>query len=240
MISAVRRLQELGRRERVPLFLSVIDLQKAWDFVDRSLLWQVLARFATPRVVVIIRGRRRACVRSDSSVCSEEFDVKRLSPSQLFSSPPYSGSARTRTSTPTSFGFRNSSRYNGWPRYSNDMSVWGAVYRRCVHRTAVTAGAGTDYSDHNQYLRSVDYEPPQSRYHLPQQGRNTAGTPHIYLWARSWKVRSRQLRLTARWARAGWASTVISKRFSIEFKARTVKSEVVEAPLYGRAQCVQR
>ena len=44
MMFAVRRLQELGRKARVPLFLCFIDLQKAYDSVDRTLLWQVLAR----------------------------------------------------------------------------------------------------------------------------------------------------------------------------------------------------
>ena len=48
MMFAVRRLQELGRKARVPLFLCFIDLQKAYDSVDRTLLWQVLARLGTP------------------------------------------------------------------------------------------------------------------------------------------------------------------------------------------------
>ena len=34
----VRRLQELGRRARVPLFLCFVDLQKAYDSVDLTLL----------------------------------------------------------------------------------------------------------------------------------------------------------------------------------------------------------
>ena len=39
MVFAVRRLQELGRKARVPLFLCFIDLQKAYDSVDRTLPW---------------------------------------------------------------------------------------------------------------------------------------------------------------------------------------------------------
>ena len=40
MMFAVRRLQELGREARLPLFLCFIDLQKAYDSVNRTLLWQ--------------------------------------------------------------------------------------------------------------------------------------------------------------------------------------------------------
>ena len=48
MMSTVRRLQELGQTARVPLSLCFIDLQKAYDSVDRTLPWQVLARFGVP------------------------------------------------------------------------------------------------------------------------------------------------------------------------------------------------
>ena len=47
MMFAVQRLQELvvmGRKARVPVFLCFIDLQKAYDSVDRTLLWRVRAR----------------------------------------------------------------------------------------------------------------------------------------------------------------------------------------------------
>ena len=76
---AVRRLQELGRKARVSLFLCFIGLQKAYDSVDRTLLWQVLARFGTPpQIIEAIRqfhGRMRACVRSDDGRCSAWFEV---------------------------------------------------------------------------------------------------------------------------------------------------------------------
>ena len=48
MMFVVRRLQELGREARVPPFLCSIDLQKAYNSVDRTLLLQVLARFGVP------------------------------------------------------------------------------------------------------------------------------------------------------------------------------------------------
>ena len=79
MMFAVRRLQELGRKARVPLFLCFIDLQKAYDSVDRTLLWQVLARFGTPpQMIDVIRqfhDGMRARVRSDDGQCSGPFEV---------------------------------------------------------------------------------------------------------------------------------------------------------------------
>ena len=72
-------LQELGRKARVTLFLCFIDLQKAYDSVDRTLLWQVLACFGTPpQMIEVIRqfhDGMRACVRSDDGRCWEWFEV---------------------------------------------------------------------------------------------------------------------------------------------------------------------
>ena len=79
MMFMFRRLQELGRKARVPLFLSFIELQKAYDSVDRTLLWQVLARFGTPpqmiEVICLSNDETRACVRRDDGRCSEWFEV---------------------------------------------------------------------------------------------------------------------------------------------------------------------
>ena len=79
MMFAVRRLQELERKARVPLFLCFVDLQKAYDSVDRTLLWQVLARVGTPpQIIKVIRqfyDGMRACVRSDDGRYSEWFEV---------------------------------------------------------------------------------------------------------------------------------------------------------------------
>ena len=79
MVLVVRRLQELGRKARVQLFLCFIDLQKAYDSVDRTLLWQVLARFGSPpqmiEVILQFHDGMRACVRSDDGRCSEWFEV---------------------------------------------------------------------------------------------------------------------------------------------------------------------
>ena len=69
----------MGRKARVPLFLCFVDLQKAYDSVDHTLLWQVLARLGTPpQMIEMIRqfhDGMRACVRSDDGRCSEWFEL---------------------------------------------------------------------------------------------------------------------------------------------------------------------
>ena len=80
MIYVVRGVQELAREKDLPLFMFFIDLQKAYDSVDRSLLWKVLARYGVPaKLISIIRqfhDGMRACGRLDSGETSEWFAVK--------------------------------------------------------------------------------------------------------------------------------------------------------------------
>ena len=80
MIYVVRGVQELAREKDLPLFMCFIDLQKAYDSVDRSLLWKVLARYGVPaKLISIIRqfhDGMRTCVRLDSGETSEWIDVE--------------------------------------------------------------------------------------------------------------------------------------------------------------------
>ena len=58
MMFVIRRLQELARKKRVPLYVCFIDLTKAYDSIDRTLLWTVLARFGVPQnMISVIRQR---------------------------------------------------------------------------------------------------------------------------------------------------------------------------------------
>ena len=80
MMFVVRRLQEIGPKAGVSLFMCFIDLQKAYDTVDRTLLWQVLTRIGvSPQMIAVILQLHdgvRACVRSDDGVCSHWFEVE--------------------------------------------------------------------------------------------------------------------------------------------------------------------
>ena len=79
MLFVVRRLQELGRQRKIPLYTCFVDLQKAYDSVDRELLWKVLARAGVPSVMIdVIRqfhDSMRARVRMDDEELSEWFEV---------------------------------------------------------------------------------------------------------------------------------------------------------------------
>ena len=56
MLFVVRRLQELGRARKIAPYMCFIDLQKAYDSVDRELLWVVFARFGVPdNMLTVIR-----------------------------------------------------------------------------------------------------------------------------------------------------------------------------------------
>ena len=79
MMFVVRRLQELGRTSNTSLEICFIDLAKAYDSVDRVLLWEILARFGVPpRMIKVIRMSHdgmRARVQLDDGDFSAWFSV---------------------------------------------------------------------------------------------------------------------------------------------------------------------
>ena len=92
MTFMVRRLQEIRRKGGVSLFICFIDLQKAYDTVDRTLLWQVLTRIGVPLQMIAVmqqfHGGMRACVRPDDSVCSDWFGMEQGLREGCVLSPP--------------------------------------------------------------------------------------------------------------------------------------------------------
>ena len=74
MMFVIYRLQELARKKRIPLYVCFIDLTKAYDSIDRTLLWTVLVRFSVPQIMIsVIRqfhDGMRACVQLNDRVFS--------------------------------------------------------------------------------------------------------------------------------------------------------------------------
>ena len=50
----VRRLQKAGRKAGLSLHICFINIQKAYDIVDRTLLWQVLTRIGVPPQMIAV------------------------------------------------------------------------------------------------------------------------------------------------------------------------------------------
>ena len=80
MMFVIRRLQELARKKRIPLYVCFIDLTKAYASVDRTFLRTVLARFGVPQILIsVIRqfhDGMRACMWLDDRVCSRWLAVE--------------------------------------------------------------------------------------------------------------------------------------------------------------------
>ena len=76
----IRELQKLAWKKRISLYVCFIDLTKAYDSVDRTLLWTVLARFGVTQIMITVirqfHDGMRACVRLDDRVCSRWFAVE--------------------------------------------------------------------------------------------------------------------------------------------------------------------
>ena len=79
MLVVVRRLQELGRARKIPVYMCFIDLQKAYDSVAREVSWVALARFGvSDKMLTAIRQfleGMRARMRTGDGEHSEWFDV---------------------------------------------------------------------------------------------------------------------------------------------------------------------
>ena len=76
----ISRPQDLAWKKQIPLYVCFIDLTKAYDSVDRTLFWTVLARFGVSHNMISVIRRFhdgiRACVRLDDRVCSGWFAVE--------------------------------------------------------------------------------------------------------------------------------------------------------------------
>ena len=80
MMFGVRMLHKIERKEGVSLFMWFVHLQKAYDTIDRTLLWQVRTRMGVPpQIIAVIRQYHAgmgACMQPDGGVCSNRFKVE--------------------------------------------------------------------------------------------------------------------------------------------------------------------
>ena len=65
MIFVMRLLQELARKKRIPLYVFFFDLTKAYDSVDPTLFWRVLAHFSVLQNIFV--NSMMACEHACSS-----------------------------------------------------------------------------------------------------------------------------------------------------------------------------
>lgn len=72
---AVRRLHELAQRKPIPLYACCIDLTKAYNSVDRGLLWSVPKQLRVSLTILLairqLHDNTRVCVQKDDGACSD-------------------------------------------------------------------------------------------------------------------------------------------------------------------------
>ena len=173
MLFVVRRLQELGRQREIPLYMCFADLQKAYDSVNRELLWKVLAWTGVTSVMIgVIRqfcDGMRARVRMDDGELSEWFEVTQ-------------GLRQGCVLLPLLFNFFAAVMGVVLQRFSEDdtnlenlvfldegsgggpdetlldrarRAVWGILYRRCRDRVQIASRASENDDGYRGGIRCV-------------------------------------------------------------------------------------
>ena len=64
MMFVVRRLQEIDRKVTVSFFVCFLDLQKANNTIDRTLLWKVFSCIGVARQMVAMIGQSHDGIRA--------------------------------------------------------------------------------------------------------------------------------------------------------------------------------
>ena len=92
MLFVVHRLQELGQARKIPLYMCFINLHRAYNSVDRELLWVVLACSRVPKKTVTVINQfhdgMQARLRTDDCGCSEWLEVTHGLRQRYVLSPP--------------------------------------------------------------------------------------------------------------------------------------------------------
>ena len=71
MIFTARQLQEKCQEQNVDLYMTFVDLTKAFDTVSREGLWKIIAKFGCPaKFIAMVRSSMMVCLQGSKMMAS--------------------------------------------------------------------------------------------------------------------------------------------------------------------------
>ena len=109
MLFTARQLQEKCQEQNVDLYMTFVDLTKAFDTVSRDGLWKIMAKFdCPPRFIAMVRQLHdgmQARVQNDGEFCNEWGQTGPTLFSMMFSAMPMDAFQDSDTGFPIRYCF---------------------------------------------------------------------------------------------------------------------------------------